>query len=142
MLIIKAITLWQPYASLVAKGAKQIETRSWATKYRGPLAIHAAKKHVALIPGNITASRIIQGVIHSQGISISKLPRGMVIATCNLVECVLITQEFSANLTDQELAFGDYSPGRYAWILEDVLQLEEPVQATGKQGLWNWEFNA
>lgn len=39
----KAITLTQPWATLVAIGAKRIETRSWATRYRGPLAIHAAK---------------------------------------------------------------------------------------------------
>ena len=40
----KALTLWQPWASLIAVGAKTIETRSWSTKYRGPLAIHAAKR--------------------------------------------------------------------------------------------------
>src|SRR5690348_17556570 len=39
----KALTLTQPWASLVAIGAKRIETRSWSTSYRGPLAIHAAK---------------------------------------------------------------------------------------------------
>lgn len=39
---VKTLTLLQPWASLVACGAKKIETRSWATKYRGPLAIHAA----------------------------------------------------------------------------------------------------
>ncbi len=42
----KAITIWQPWASLLACGAKQYETRSWATSYRGPIAIHAAKKNV------------------------------------------------------------------------------------------------
>lgn len=39
----KTISLWQPWASLVAIKAKRIETRSWYTSYRGPLAIHAAK---------------------------------------------------------------------------------------------------
>lgn len=38
----KAITIWQPWASLIACGVKQYETRSWPTKYRGPIAIHAA----------------------------------------------------------------------------------------------------
>lgn len=42
----KAISLWQPWATLIATGAKQIETRSWATSYRGPIAIHAAKRKV------------------------------------------------------------------------------------------------
>jgi len=42
--MLKAITILQPWASLIACGAKQIETRSWATKYRGQLAIHAGKQ--------------------------------------------------------------------------------------------------
>src|SRR5258708_5270609 len=42
--VVKALTLWQPWASLIAVGAKTIETRSWSTSYRGPLAIHAAKR--------------------------------------------------------------------------------------------------
>jgi len=40
----KAITLWQPWASLIACGAKKYETRSWYTNYRGKIAIHASKK--------------------------------------------------------------------------------------------------
>jgi hypothetical protein len=40
----KAVSLWQPFASLIYTGAKKIETRSWPTNYRGPLAIHAARK--------------------------------------------------------------------------------------------------
>ena len=41
--VIKAISLWQPWASLIVCGAKEIETRSWSTKVRGTVAIHAAK---------------------------------------------------------------------------------------------------
>ena len=41
----KALTIWQPWASLIAGGAKQYETRSWATQYRGPIAIHAAARY-------------------------------------------------------------------------------------------------
>ena len=39
----KAITIWQPWASLLVSGRKRYETRSWATSYRGPIAIHAAR---------------------------------------------------------------------------------------------------
>jgi hypothetical protein len=42
--VIKAISLWQPWASLMAAGVKLHETRHWWTSYRGPLAIHAAKR--------------------------------------------------------------------------------------------------
>lgn len=40
----KAVTISQPFATLVALGAKTLETRSWATKHRGDLAIHAGQK--------------------------------------------------------------------------------------------------
>ena len=41
--VVRILTLWEPWATLMAIGAKRIETRSWATRYRGPLAIHAAR---------------------------------------------------------------------------------------------------
>ena len=140
----KAITLWQPYASLVAIGAKQNETRSWATKYRGPLAIHAAmnmpKWVKKLLPG---FARLI-GIKEYNGSWLYYLehgsgPFGKVVAIGNLVDCVPITPEFVANLSEQEKAFGDYTPGRFAWILEDVRRFEKPVPAKGMQGLWNWD---
>ena len=51
----KAITIWQPWAFLLAMGAKQYETRSWETAYRGPIAIHAAKRPVRRIIDALTA---------------------------------------------------------------------------------------
>ncbi len=134
----KAITLWQPWASLVAIGAKRIETRSWATKYRGPLAIHAAQKHITIVD-DLKASRLIQNTIHSRGVAIKDLPKGVVLATSILVDCVRITPEFMDTLSEQEKAFGDYTLGRYAWVLEDIKKLDKPIPAIGKQRLWEWE---
>lgn len=67
------------------------------------------------------------------------MPSGVVLATCNLLDCVPITPEFVATLGEQEKAFGDYTPGRYAWILENVRQLNKPVPAKGMQRLWEWD---
>ena len=136
----KTITLWQPWASLIATGAKKIETRSWPTKYRGLLAIHAS----ASAPSWVKKLRFIEpyrSVLYKHNLLLSadKWPFGKVVATCNLVDCVEITNQFIDGLTEQEKAFGDYTPGRYAWILEDVKKLDPPVPAKGKQGLWNWE---
>lgn len=82
-----------------------------------------------------------------------KMPLGSVIATCHLVDCVPI--DFSCSygyageayaelrsgtrIEGNELAFGDYTPGRFAWILDDVRALPEPVPARGMLGLWEWE---
>ena len=76
----------------------------------------------------------------------------MVIAICNLADCLQITGRTSIDgkivaaqlaggreVTGNELAFGDYTPGRFAWILEDVRQLPEPIPAKGQLGLRHWE---
>lgn len=166
---VKAITLWQPWASLVAVGAKKIETRSWATAYRGPLAIHAAKKKpadfvtefmsllkeqglVSVKPAKIRKSRNGIQIDVTMPRQVINAPSGVVLCTCNLVDCLEILNRTSIDkkivaaqlsdgreITGNELRFGDYFPGRYAWILENVKWLPEPMPAKGKQGLWNWE---
>lgn len=147
---IKALTLWQPWASLVACGAKKIETRSWSTTYRGPLAIHAAGKWNTELLSMLSIWQIQTGLAPLIGmlLDLSKqtwsgvkeehLPRGAVIAVCNLIDCVP-TDDLTQKQIGTERYFGDFSLGRYAWILEDVRQLPEPIPAKGRQGLWNWE---
>lgn len=132
----KAISILQPWATLIAVGAKRIETRSWATKYRGPLAIHASK---GLPKEGIPVIAVTEAQRLAKADRFLDLPRGVVIATCNMVDCIQIGDEFPGTISDQEYAFGDYEYGRYAWILEDVRPLPEPVPAKGMLGLWNWE---
>jgi hypothetical protein len=128
----KAITLTQPWATLVAIGAKRVETRSWYTSYRGPLAIHAskafpgwAKDFARQPPVSVLLGRDYE------------YPRGVVIATCILRNC-LPTGILRPTLTAQELAFGDYSAGRYGYLLEEIMPISRPVAAVGKLGLWEW----
>ncbi|PWJ51632.1 hypothetical protein [Faecalicatena contorta] len=79
----KAITLWQPWASLLACRVIEYETRSWAAKYRGPMAIHAAASGPKNVPyqmsGTITS---ILGADNQLDYS-----RGVVIAMADLVAC-------------------------------------------------------
>ena len=116
----KALTLRQPYAAAVVLGFKHIETRSWATSYRGPLWIHAARGKPwpcsVSIPGDETAWR------------------GMVLGRCQLVDvCPVEALRFS--LSSRELALGDYASGRYGWVLEDA-ELIDPWPARGQLGLF------
>lgn len=159
----KAISLWQPYASLV--GIKEIETRSWYTKYRGPLAIHAT----AHTPGGYRAyafyepfkeAFIKMGLLNRKSKDRSiELPEGAIVYTCKMVECTLIKTdglykvpdgmpvmgpksftEFYAPLpSEPERSFGDYTPGRFAWTLKDIKRLPKPIPVRGHQGLWEWE---
>ena len=59
---------------------------------------------------------------------------------CNLVDCVYMDENFVKKIKDnkQEYLCGEYKVGRYAWILEDIQVLDEPILAKGKLGIWNY----
>lgn len=133
----KALSLLQPWATLIAIGAKQIETRSWCTPYRGPLAIHASKAFHR-DDQELCEFEPFASVLASAGLKPADLPRGAVIATCRLVACRQIPTQLPATFSKQEEAFGNYAPGRWGWVLRDVQPLPEPVPATGSLGLWEW----
>lgn len=138
----KAITLTQPWATLVAIGAKRFETRSWSTPYRGELAIHAAKGMPTWAIEFAKYDPRCVNALREAGVgSVGELPRGVVIATAHLVR-VLPTSAlrggFDRERLEQELAFGDFTPGRFMWLLEGVVALPEPVPARGALGLWEW----
>lgn len=104
----KAITLWQPYASLIACGAKKHETRSWATGYRGPIAIHASSRNINRVlkdmfplgdwtysPDYSAKNHFVNAVQEATGFkNLDELPVGCVIATDNLKECYKIIKVF------------------------------------------------
>ncbi len=127
----KAITLEQPFASLVSIGAKSIETRSWSTGYRGPLAIHSGN-----LVKPITDSYYISLLI-SAGLDCERLPLGKIIAIARLVSCekVIIT----GIPCYPQLAFSDFTPGWYAFELADIRPLATPVSVQGGSQLWEWE---
>lgn len=149
----KALTLTQPWATLVAIGTKRFETRSWSTDYVGPIAIHAAKTGLDLPAeiGGWTATtvddewRLFAPEPHSE--EWVPIPLGAVVATARLVAVRRITQRFGTwtwidgygVAPEEELPFGDYSVGRYVWILHDVVPLQVPIPAKGRQGLWEWD---
>ena len=151
----KVLTLSQPWATLVAIGAKRIETRSWATKYRGPLLIHAA---AGLGPvggvlglGAQCSVEPFWGVLHAADYMRSDmLPRGAIVAVAELVSVIpteilnrqgsWIIDTDTWSMTDQERAFGDYTPGRYAWLLSDVQALPTPIPVKGQLGLWEYDL--
>ena len=140
-----AITLYQPWATLVAIGAKKIETRSFSTNYRGPLAIHASmeKKYIDMrskyyICDEEPFYSVLMELAVPDPLSLLRLmPRGAVIATCELQGCFKI--EEGLLLKRQERLFGDYTPGRFRWMLENVKQLKHPISAKGALGLWEWK---
>lgn len=181
----KALTIHQPWAQLIALGVKTIETRSWSTRHRGAIAIHAgasqrsigidywdrhdpetaATIHQALSDGGYGPSPAFPPYPAPTPTTIVGLPLGAIVATANLVDVVPMidddalstapyirlspsgtlalrlqdapAQRSPLDVSDQA-PYGDFAPGRYAWILDDI-QPCDPVPAKGKQGLWMWQ---
>lgn len=140
----KALSLTQPWATLVAIGAKRIETRSWKTSYRGELAIHASQ-YFPQYSRDLCWTPTFGGALVAAGItSLDQLPLGAVIAVGRLAD-VGSTDWMRTMRTDlltpQELEFGNYDSGRYGWTCSDVVALNQPVRAKGALGLWTPEFD-
>jgi hypothetical protein len=130
----KALTIHQPWASAIASGMKRFETRSWKTSYRGPLVIHAAR----MVPAYAKEFATVEAAI---GRLRGPYPFGAVLCLVTLVDCRL-AEEVAREISAIERLYGDYTAGRWAWQLDDVRVLSEPLAARGKQGLWNWPDDA
>ena len=125
----KAITIKEPWASMIACGFKHIETRSWSTKYRGRIAIHAGKgKPPKEWAEHVPDMMEMVGDIHP----------GCVIAYADLVDCKPITSELidEVKRNNTEYISGFYEVGRFAFVLENVERVA-PMEAKGKLGIWN-----
>lgn len=179
----KALTLWQPWASLVMAGEKVLETRSWAwhTAPEGErLAIHAAARaptcwwdsglseHFARVLANMDLQEPYDPELLQKPRESELLPRGALLGTVELVASeptpnnqMLLTdkgprmaQPFMADAAfvldlirlhhpglgpqhlSQEMAFGDFGPERWAWVLDKPLLLPKPIPCRGHQRLW------
>lgn len=124
----KALSIREPYATLIKDGIKYIETRSFKTNYRGPLYIHACKTKIKI-------KEELKPLIKSE------LNYGHIICKANLVDCVYMDEEFIKNIKKENYnnyICGYYEVGRYAWILKDILVLDKPISVNGQLGLWNY----
>lgn len=137
---LKAITLWQPWASAMARQMKRIETRDWYTHYRGPLLIHAAAKKPGRIDWDILTYPPVARALSNLGITDEKaFPLGVAVCIVNLVDCVPV-EKIRCTLSPLELALGNYDDGRFAWVTEFMHYIEKPIPMKGKQGFWHCDM--
>ncbi len=150
----KALTLWQPWASLIAMGQKKIETRCWTTKFRGEIAIHSAAHFPPKFLGascrtdpfrdeladvfNCRRDRDDRCGVHVNDV-LKRLPMGQVLCIVRLTAVTEIDWMLREEITNREKIFGNYEDGRYAWHLEMVSLIQPPIPAKGNRMLWNWE---
>lgn len=123
----RAITISQPYATLIASGEKWIENRTWAPKYRGLLAIHAGK-----------------GVQYLRRADVDTYPTG-VLAVVNLVMCFrmadvdqVVDELRRFGLSVEQIRAHKHAVGPWCWLFRDVRKLRVPVPCRGAQNLWKW----
>ena len=121
----RAITVYQPYAFEIVAGLKQYETRPRRTNIRGRVAI-LEKEYERGIENLKRATELVYGAV---------------LGTVEIVDCVPV-EALIGKLSEREKVLGDYTPGRFAWVLKNPIMFDKAIPARGKQGWWNWDENS
>lgn len=118
----KALSVWEPFATAIAVGAKRIETRTWPTSYRGPLAICASKREPTSIDVKWVRDRI-------GGRTLPMRP-GCCVAVAHLVDC--------RRMRPIDLSSALYvDPEKYSWVLDRITYVPGTIHVRGQQGLFD-----
>jgi activating signal cointegrator 1 len=125
-LIVKCLSVQQPWAGLIISGAKTIELRTWKTNYRGQLFIHSSKKN------NTIPEKQFNNVTNS--LIDSDLVRGFLLGSVILEDCRSYSDQDSLE------AMFDGSSKHYSWKLRSPKRLNKSVEIPGKLGLWTLEL--
>lgn len=129
----KAITIKQPWASLICMGIKDIENRSWPTKIRGRILIHASVKpvkyHSAL--EFFGEDRLI--VIKEKIGDVPSLPLSSIIGSVEIVDCVSKSHD---SIRDSKSIWADSNC--WHWVLSNPILFPEPIPVKGKLSFWDY----
>jgi activating signal cointegrator 1 len=135
--LVRCLSLWQPWASLMACGAKFIETRGWNTKVRGEIYIHAGATKTPIREMLKAPSWWIAQVEEALDVCADKwltdLPYGALIGKGNLISTSPV--EWWEQHYPEQLPFGDFKEGRYGHFYERLAAIE-PIPWKGSQGFF------
>ena len=124
----KALTIKEPWASLIINGYKKYEFRSWKTKYRGKILIHAG-----MSLEKDAAKRFSEYNLEYY--------KGAIIGEAIITDCILVDTKFNEELRKiNPLVYARSNHVEtYAWKLENIKKYDKPIYIKGKLGLWNYE---
>jgi len=124
----KALTVRNPWASLIVNGYKKYEFRSWKTNYRGKILIHSS--------ANLEKNMLSRFSEYNLD-----YVNGAIIGECEITDCILVDAEFNKKLIEiNPIVYGRSNHTEtYAWKLENIKKYDKPICAKGKLGLWNYE---
>jgi hypothetical protein len=137
----KTITVKQPWASLIVEGIKNIENRTWKTKFRGRILIHAGKNCAFdyLMPDG----KIISDTTDKLGWHYDNIPHGSIIGSVEIVDCVINHESIWAEKNDPILLPEGmvFIKPIYNWVLENPIKFEHPIEnVKGKLSLWEYDL--
>ena len=120
----KALTIKEPWATLIIDGYKKYEFRSWKTNYRGKILIHAG---LSSDDDTMFSEYNLEYI------------KGAIIGEADLVDCILVTKSFDDELKNSNtIVYSHEHVGLYAWKLENIKKYDKPIYVKGKLGLWNY----
>lgn len=121
----RALTICQPYAELIARGIKRVENRFWETRYRGPLLIHAGK-----------SKKFLHG--DNYGIPPAEMNWGAVVAIADVEACYHIAEILEGPLpaSHEFLRTHEHCEGPYCFVLGNIRRFKNPVPYKGAQGFF------
>jgi hypothetical protein len=141
----RVISLWQPYASLLVHGFKLNETRPFpapATVLRQRLGI-ASTKTIKPEQRMVFDDPKFMEYYEKTGLPpFDELVHGALVGTVYVNSSDIITDDDIEDTTEEELIYGDWRPGRYAWRCRDHQALDKPIPCRGAQGIWLWPDEA
>ena len=125
----KALTIKEPWASLIINGYKKYEFRSWKTNYRGKVLIHA---------GNIEKEMLSR----FKDYDLNCL-KGVIIGETNITDCIKVDEEFNQELLniDPIVYRKNNHVSTYAFKLENIKKYINPIPYSGKLGFWNCDLD-
>lgn len=141
----KALSIWQPWASLLMADVKSYETRNWSPPrdlIGDRIAIHASKTAKGLQIYTDAMEDFANAAMHSAALAIGysqgkPLPFGCILGTARIAFILQTDGEYGSEVLPDERALGDWSAGRYAWRLTDHEPLATPIPYRGQQGLFD-----
>lgn len=123
----KCLTIKQPWASLIVSGYKKYEFRSWKTKYRGKILIHAG----------MSLEKTYIDKVKEYNLEYIK---GAIIGEAEIMDCILVDKNFDDYLKNENnIVYGKDHIGSYAWKLDNIKKYKEPIYVKGKLSLWEYK---
>ncbi|TDQ27647.1 ASCH domain-containing protein [Tenacibaculum caenipelagi] len=145
----KALSIKQPWASLIANGIKDIENRTWKTSFRGRIYIHSSLKKAGNLPNILTEEQAwyITSKVKEMPQKVDYMPFGAIIGEVDIIDCVINHESIWAEKTNGVIVGNEFHTNRdtkiiYNWVLANPVSYKEPIlNVKGKLSLWDFPKN-